>query len=333
MTPSNAVEESAPDLLRLYEQMLLIRRMEVQLSEDKAAGNLPGAAHLYIGQEAVAVGICDHLKDTDYITSTHRGHGHFLARGGDPGAMMAEIWGKSTGICQGMGGSMHVADVSKGILGANGIVGGGFAIATGAAFGAKLDKAGAVSVCFFGDGAANQGVFTESMNMSAIWRLPTLFVCENNLYSEFTPSSEITAGLLADRAKAYGIVVDTVDGNDVVAVWKAAQAAVARGRRGEGPTYIEAMTYRIHGHAEAESNLLGKGRYREDAEIERWRLKCPVDRLKRDLIKGKLADEAGIQEIEARVAEVVRNAKAFAETSHPADPELSFSIMFNDQPA
>src|SRR5580700_3659671 len=190
---------SKEQLLALYERMLLIRRMEERLRSDAAAGNLPGAVHLYIGQEAIATGVCAQLRDTDWITSTHRGHGHFLGKGGDPKAMMAEIWGKRTGICQGMGGSMHVADFSKGILGANGIVGGGFAIATGAAFGAKLRAEGRIAVCFFGDGAANQGVFMESMNISSVWNLPTVFVCENNGLSEFTVSSTITGGHLVDR--------------------------------------------------------------------------------------------------------------------------------------
>ena len=319
--------------VHLYEQMLLIRRMEERLSQDKAAGHLPGAAHLYIGQEAVAVGVCDHLLDSDFITSTHRGHGHFLARGGDPGAMMAEIWGKATGICKGMGGSMHVADVSKGILGANGIVGGGFAIATGAAFGARLDGKGGVSVCFFGDGAANQGVFPESMNIAAVWGLPAIFVCENNLYSEFTPSHEITAGRLEDRAKAFGIPVEVVDGNDVREVWMASARAVERARSGGGPSYIEAMTYRIHGHAEAESNLLGKGRYREDAEIDSWRARCPIRKLKAELLQGHAVSAEEIAAIDARVASVVEEAARFAEASAPSDTELSFDIMFSGQSA
>lgn len=320
-------------LVHLYEQILLIRRMEERLSQDKAAGHLPGAAHLYIGQEAVAVGVCDHLRDTDFITSTHRGHGHFLARGGDPRAMMAEIWGKGAGICKGMGGSMHVADVSKGILGANGIVGGGFAIAAGAAFGARLDGKGGVSVCFFGDGAANQGVFSESMNMAAIWRLPAIFVCENNLYSEFTPSHEITAGRLQDRARAYGIPVEVVDGNDVGRVWEAGARAVERARDGGGPTYLEAMTYRIHGHAEAESNLLGKGRYREDAEIDSWRARCPIRKLKAELVAAGAVSAAQIEGIESRIAALVEDAAHFAETSAEADAELSFDIMFSEQTA
>src|SRR5580692_1775354 len=190
---------SHQDLMHLYERMLLIRRTEERLRDENKAGNLPGAVHLYIGEEAIATGVCANLRESDMITSTHRGHGHYLAKGGDLNAMLAEIWAKSTGICRGMGGSMHVADFSKGILGANGIVGGGFAIATGAAFGAKLRADGRVAVCFFGDGAANQGVFMESMNVSSAWELPTIFVCENNGLSEFTISSTVTGGALVDR--------------------------------------------------------------------------------------------------------------------------------------
>ena len=187
--------------------------------------------HLYIGEEAVAAGVCAHLEDRDYATSTHRGHGHFLAKGGDVRAMMAEIWAKREGICRGMGGSMHVADISKGILGANGIVGAGLSIATGAAFGAKLDGDGKVAVCFFGDGASNQGVLMETLNVSALWGLPVVFVCENNGFSEFTPSAEVTSGRIADRARAFAVPVAEVDGNDVTAVWRAAGEAVSAGAR------------------------------------------------------------------------------------------------------
>lgn len=330
----NSAEMLVPNLtemLSLLEGMLTIRRMEERLSIDKAAGKLPGAVHLYIGQEAVAVGVCGHLAGTDFITSTHRGHGHFLAKGGDPQAMMAEIWGKRTGICSGMGGSMHVADLSKGILGANGIVGGGFAIAAGAAWGCKLDKSGAVAVCFFGEGAANQGVFAETLNVAALWGLPLVFVCENNLYAEFTPSHEVTAGQLVDRAGAFGLPTSVVDGNDVVAVWRAAGDAVRRARAGGGASFIEAKTYRTHGHAEAERMLLGPGRYREEAEIEEWRGRCPITRLRDALIAADRTAATAIAGIEARVAACVEDAAAFAEASEPADPDLAATLMFAEQ--
>jgi pyruvate dehydrogenase E1 component alpha subunit len=320
-------------LLAMYEKMLLIRGMEERLGTDRAAGHLPGGVHLYIGQEAVAVGVCANLEDRDWITSTHRGHGHFLAKGGDPNAMMAEIWGKKTGICRGMGGSMHVADVSKGILGANGIVGGGLAIATGAAFGAKLENKGRVAVAFFGDGAANQGVFMETLNVSTVWKLPLIFLCENNLYGEFTPSRTVTAGNLVDRARAFGIPCQVVDGNDVEEVWKATAEAVERARTGAGPSYIEAKTYRFRGHMEAERELLAGGKYREQEEIDEWRKRDPIDLLKRRLETSARIKTQKLDEIERNAAHRVEQAAAFAEASEPADPELSVDLMFVDHKA
>jgi acetoin:2,6-dichlorophenolindophenol oxidoreductase subunit alpha len=314
------------ELLAMYERMLLIRRMEERLGADYAAGKLPGGVHLYIGQEAVAAGICAHLTDRDWITSTHRGHGHFLAKGGDPAAMMAEIWGKRAGVCQGMGGSMHVADLSKGMLGANGIVGGGLAIATGAAFGARLDGAGRVAVAFFGDGAANQGVFMECLNMSMIWQLPVIFCCEHNKFGEFTPAATVTAGQISDRARALGLPCEVVDGNDVTQVWRAGRTAVDRARRGAGPSFIEASTYRIRGHLEAEAVLLS-GTYRDDAEIEQWRRRDPIDRVASLLREAGTGDDE-LAAIEARVSATVERAAAYAEAAEPADPELAAALMF-----
>jgi len=322
---------SNEQLLALYERMLLIRRMEERLRADAAAGKLPGAVHLYIGQEAVATGVCAHLRDTDWITSTHRGHGHFLAKGGDPRAMMAEIWGKRTGICKGMGGSMHVADLSKGIIGANGIVGGGLAIAVGAAFAAKLSGDGRVSVAFFGDGAANQGVFMECLNVSTLWKLPVVFVCEHNQFCEFTPSATVTAGELADRARAFKIPCAVVDGNDVAAVWTATADAVRRARSSQGPSFIEARTYRIQGHLEAEELFLAGGKYREQKEIEEWRQRDPILRLRERLLASRICDERRLNATESRVSETVENAAKFAEASEPADPELAFDVMFVGQ--
>jgi acetoin:2,6-dichlorophenolindophenol oxidoreductase subunit alpha len=327
-----AQEPSKDQLLALYERMLLIRRMEERLRADAAAGNLPGAVHLYIGQEAIATGVCARLRETDFITSTHRGHGHFLAKGGDPKAMMAEIWAKRTGICKGMGGSMHVADFSKGILGANGIVGGGFAIATGAALACKLTHDTRVSVAFFGDGAANQGVFMESLNVSSLWKLPLVLVCEHNQFSEFTPSADITSGDIADRARAFKIATTVVDGNDVAAVWQAAGEAVERARRGEGPCFIEAHTYRIQGHLEAEDLFLAGGKYREKAEIDEWRKRDPLERAKQRLLSSG-APEMDLQALDARIGRTVEEAVQFARDSEPADPELAFDLMFVDQKA
>lgn len=317
--------------LALYERMLLIRRIEEKLSADAAAGVLPGAVHLYIGQEAVAAGVCMQLQDTDWITSTHRGHGHFLAKGGDPSAMMAEIWGKKSGICKGMGGSMHVADLTKGILGANGIVGGGLAIATGAAFGAQLSGDGRVAVCFFGDGAANQGVFMECLNVSSLWGLPVVFVCEHNHFCEFTRAEQVTSGEIANRARAFEIHTAVVDGNDVEAVWNATAEALAKARAGQGPCYIEAETYRIKGHMEFEKELLAGGKYRELEEIEQWRARDPIVRWGERLTTSGVASQAQLDDIAARVAKAVDAAVAFSHASEPADPELVFDLMFAGQ--
>jgi len=322
---------SNDQLLSLFERMTLIRLMEERLRADAAAGKLPGAVHLYIGQEAVAVGVCANLRDTDWITSTHRGHGHFLAKGGDPKAMMAEIWAKRTGICKGMGGSMHVADLSKGILGANGIVGGGFAIATGAALTAKLSGNGRVAVAFFGDGAANQGVFMECLNVSTLWQLPLVFVCEYNQFCEFTPTATVTAGEIADRARAFKIPCEVVDGNDVLAVWRAAAQAVEWARSGKGPAFIQAQTYRIQGHLEAEDLFLAGGKYREKQEVEEWRKRDPIARLRERLLSDNVGTASQLDAISKKVAQTVEDAVRFAEASEPADAELTFHVMFAGQ--
>ena len=314
--------------------MLLIRRAEECLARLGQEGKFPGGVHLYIGQEAVAVGVCSELTDRDWITSTHRGHGHFLAKGGELRAMYSEIWGKADGICRGMGGSMHVADLSKGILGANGIVGGGFAIATGAAFGAKLRKDGRLAVCFFGDGAANQGVFMETMNVSSAWQLPTIFLCENNGLSEFTVSSTVTGGTLVDRAKAFMPTV-IVDGNDVLAVKEATARAVARARAGDGPSYIECTTYRIRGHLEAEEAFLAGGKYRTAEEIVGWQAadRDPISRFETVMKARGTATDADLAEIQRQVASQVEEAVAHAEAGEPADIKLAYSLMFAGQEA
>ena len=314
--------------------MLVIRRAEERLSKQAQAGLLPGGVHLYIGQEAVAIGVCTNLTDRDWITSTHRGHGHYLAKGGDLNAMYAEIWGKQEGICKGMGGSMHVADFSKGILGANGIVGGGFAIATGAAYGAKLRNDGRVAVCFFGDGAANQGVFMESMNVASAWGLPIVFVCENNGVSEFTISSTITGGKLVDRAAAF-MPTKIVDGNDILAVTEAAEDFIGRARNGGGPFYLECTTYRIRGHLEAEDAFLGGGTYRTKEEIVAWQQpdRDPIKRFETYLLEHQWADAGAIAAIEAKVNAQVDAAMAYAEAGQPADTELAYSLMFAPEEA
>jgi len=311
--------QASEELLGLYRSMLLIRRMEERLGEVVKTGELPGPVHLCIGQEAVAVGVCACLGDRDWIASTHRGHGHFLAKGGDPRAMIAEILGRETGICHGKGGSMHVADFSRGILGANGIVGGGIGLALGAALAAQLDGEGRVSVAFFGDGGANQGVIMEALNIAAIWRLPLLLVCENNGFSEFSPTASVTAGEIAARAEPFGVPGVTVDGNDVVEVRRVAAEAVERARRGAGPTLIEARTYRWRGHVETEASFLS-ARYREDEEIARWRERDPIARLHAALLAGGAGQ--ALDEIAAQV-ETVTGQAFDAAAADPLPPESS----------
>jgi len=315
----------APDLLALYRRMLLIRRMEERLGTVVQSGELPGPVHLYIGQEAVAVGVCAHLTDDDWIASNHRGHGHFLAKGGTPHSMVAEIFGRDTGICRGKGGSMHVADFGRGILGANGIVGGGIGLAAGAALAAQLDGRGRVSVVFFGDGGANQGVVSEVINIAAIWKLPLLLVCENNGFSEFSPTSTVTAGEIAARAQPFGIPGVTVDGNDVLAVWQVTAEAVERARSGQGPTLIEARTYRWRGHVETEKSFLS-GKYREDDEIAEWQGRDPIVRLKARLFDDA-ATRTDVEATDAEIAQVVEHAYSQA-LADPLPPEaIAFQHM------
>lgn len=334
MTTTSApagLTHSRANLLNLWERMLLIRRVEERLGKEAAAGTLPGGVHLYIGQEAIAVGVCAHLTDDDLITSTHRGHGHFLAKGGDPKLMMAEIWAKDAGICRGMGGSMHVADLAKGILGANGIVGGGLAIATGAALALQLNSESRVAVAFFGDGAANQGVLMETMNLAALWRLPLVLVCEQNQFSEFTACASVTVGNFIDRAAAFGMPNEQVDGNDVTAVWHAAERAVARARAGHGPSFIEAITYRMRPHIESESAFLGGRTYRDEADAVKWAQHDPINHLREQLISAYPDAESAIGEIERRIAETIESAVGFALEAHDADPALIRSLMFDGQ--
>ncbi len=309
-----------PDLPALYRRMLLIRRMEERLGDVVQSGELPGPVHLYIGQEAVAVGVCAHLTDADWIASNHRGHGHFLAKGGTPHAMVAEIFGRDTGICHGKGGSMHVADFSRGILGANGIVGGGIGLAAGAALAAQLDRKSCVSVVFFGDGGANQGVVSEVLNIAAIWKLPLLLVCENNGFSEFSPTSTVTAGEIAARAQPFGVPGITVDGNDVISVWRASAEAVGRARAGRGPTLLEARTYRWRGHVETEKSFLSEA-YREDGEIAEWRARDPIVRLEMQLLEGGTA-QGDIDVIRSEITGEVERAYAQA-LADPTPPEAS----------
>jgi pyruvate dehydrogenase E1 component alpha subunit len=320
---------TAEQVRAMYKCMVLIRRVEERLSADFLAGKLPGGVHLYIGQEAVASGVCAHLSDSDWISSTHRGHGHFIAKGGDPKTMIAEIYGRENGICKGMGGSMHVADFSKGILGANGIVAGGMALTVGAALAASLDRKGQVALSFFGDGASNQGVLMETLNISTLWKLPVVFICEHNGFSEFSPSATVTAGDISDRARAFKIPVQVIDGNDAIAVWTAAADAIAHARSGEGPAFIEAKTYRIHGHFEAEKFILSEA-YRPDDEVEDWRRRDPLERLSAYMIETGIADDGAVRAIQDAVAKQVEEAVAFAEAGQVPDPAQLYGLMFKD---
>lgn len=317
---------SADDQVELYRSMLRIRRFEEKLVTLFKRGRLPGFVHLYIGEEAVAVGACSALRDDDRITSTHRGHGHLIAKGAQVDRMMAELLGKVDGYCRGKGGSMHIVDFGLGIMGTNGIVGGGIPIATGAAWGDQQLGRDNVTVAFFGDGAANQGVFLEAMNLAAIWSLPVIFCCENNGYTEWTPTEKLTAGRIADRGRALGIPGEQVDGNDVLAMREAVDRAVARGRAGEGPTLIEAVTYRWHGHNEGEEAFSGD--YRPEDEIALWKGKDPIAAFHKHLVSEGLAEESELERVDADETAGIEAALAFAEASPLPDPEEALEHLF-----
>jgi pyruvate dehydrogenase E1 component alpha subunit len=304
-------------LLWMYTNMLKIRRFEEKVGELFAAGKIPGFVHLYIGEEAVATGVCAHLRKDDYITSTHRGHGHLISKGGDLKLMMAELFGKRTGYCKGKGGSMHIADVDLGILGANGIVGGGPPIATGAALAAKYKGTDQVAVCFLGDGASNQGTFHEGVNMASIWKLPVIFVVENNMYGiSLSQTRSMRVQDIADRAAAYDIPGFVVDGNDVIAVYEAAGEAIQRARAGEGPALIECKTYRYRGHFEGDPMI-----YRTREEEEMWKAKDPIPRFEAKLKEMGVLTEAQAREINERIIAQVEEAVRFAEESPWPTPE------------
>jgi TPP-dependent pyruvate/acetoin dehydrogenase alpha subunit len=296
--------------LRLYRQMVRIRLFEEQVNELYTRALMPGLAHLYIGEEAVAVGICEALKKTDYITSTHRGHGHCLAKGATPDRMFAELLGKEAGYCRGKGGSMHIADPATGNLGANAIVCGSAGIATGAALTAKRLKTDHVAVCFFGEGALGQGVLYEVMNLAALWKLPVIYVCENNLYTEYTHYSETTAGDILARGTAFGVHAESVDGQDVRAVYAVAQKFVNRARNGEGPGLLVCNTYRYTGHHVGDIN---REYYRSKQEEQEWKTKRdPIQNMGEWLVSQKFADPSALKEIADEIREEMKSAVAFA---------------------
>jgi pyruvate dehydrogenase E1 component alpha subunit len=311
-------------LVLMYERMLKIRHFEDRVKDLFAAGEMPGFVHLYLGQEAVAVGACAPLDDDDYITSTHRGHGHIIAKGGDVKLMMAELYGKATGYNKGKGGSMHIADPRLGILGANGIVGAGLPIATGAGLSAKLLKSGRVAVCFFGDGASNQGTFHEAINIAAAFDLPVVYVCENNLYAVGTRQSDVRkVEDIADRGVGYAIPGLAIDGNDVVAVYEACKEAVDRARAGMGPTLVECKTYRWRTHFEGEPDT-----YRPPEEVEAWIKREPIAPYRKSLIDQGILTEAEADEIEAKVIEELDGAVEFARQSPLPEPASALEDLW-----
>jgi len=304
--------------LHMYQQMARIRAFEEQVNELYKSAKMPGLAHLYIGEEAVAVGVCEALRRDDYITSTHRGHGHCLAKGARVDRMFAELLGKEAGYCRGKGGSMHIADPDSGNLGANAIVGGSAGIATGAALSAKMRGTDQVVACFFGDGALGQGLLYEVMNMASLWKLPVIYVCENNLYNEYTHYRETTAGELTARAKAFDIHAETIDGQDVQLVYTTMQRLVERARRGEGPAFLECQTYRYHGHHVGDIN---RTYYRSKEEEREWMMnRDPLKILSTRLIAQKLTDASVFERIEAEVKAEVETGVQFALNAPYPDP-------------
>ena len=319
------VEEPLPDkeqLTRMYHTMILIRRFEERVNELYMQGRIPSTLHLYIGQEAVATGICANLRQEDYVLSTHRPHGHALAKGVSPRAILAELFGKVTGCCKAKGGSMHVGDVDVGMLPAIAIVGGNVPIAAGVALAAKMQRTGSVAVSFFGDGAANEGAWHEGLNLAAIWDLPVIFICENNLYAASTPFSlAFKVENVADRATAYGMPGIVVDGNDVLAVYQAGRKAIERARRGDGPTLIECKTYRQCGHSRSDPRT-----YRSREEEAQWATRDPIPRFRAWLLKRSFSTVLQVEAIDEAVEQSIDQAIVFAESS----PEPTLGDLYTD---
>lgn len=312
---------------QFYRTMYKIRTFEKRIEEFSMKGEIPGFVHLYIGEEAIATGVCANLTDKDYIQSTHRGHGHTIAKGAQIDRMMAELFGKATGYCKGKGGSMHIADFSVGMLGANGIVGGGYTLATGAALAEKIKKTNNVSIVFFGDGASNRGTFHEAMNMAAVWKLPVVFVCENNEWASTTPY--LTTTSVADisaRAVGYGVPGVIVDGNDVLAVYEAAGQAIERARNGEGPSLVEMKTFRIKGHYVGDPQM-----YRSEDEVQkRFTENDPITRFEEVLLKEKVLTKKEIEAIQKEVVDEIDAAVQFAMDSPFPDPSELYTDLYVD---
>jgi len=305
--------------LRFYRQMLKIRLFEEEVNQLYLGAKMPGLAHLYIGEEAVAVGVCEALRRDDYITSTHRGHGHCLAKGASVDKMFAELLGKEAGYCRGKGGSMHIADQDTGNLGANAIVGGSAGIATGAAMSIKMRNTDQVAVCFFGDGALGQGLLYETMNMASLWKLPVIYVCENNQYNEYTHYSETTAGEVTARAAAFGIHVESIDGQDVRSVHATALKSVNSARSGAGPAFLQCNTYRFHGHHVGD---IDRSYYRSKKEEEEWKTqRDPLKLLADWMKKNKLLDLTSLDKIENEISTEIKAAVSFALNAAYPNPD------------
>lgn len=309
----------------IYEIMNKIRYFELKALRLFEENKLRGSVHLYVGEEAIAASVCSQLTDEDYITSTHRGHGHCIAKGGELDKAMAELMGKETGYCRGRGGSMHIADFTKGNLGANAIVGGGIPIATGAALAAKLQQNDKIAVSFFGDGASNEGIFHESLNLAAVWKLPVIFICENNEYGISVPVSQSTSvENISDRAIGYGIPGVTIDGNDVFAVYEAFETAVKRAKAGDGPTLIECKTYRTLGHWTGDPQ-----NYREKEDVEMWRdKKDPIQLFKKRLVDAGDFTSEELDKVEEAARVEANKAAEFAVNSPDPDPAYVMDDVF-----
>jgi len=315
-------------ILNMYKDMLKIRFFENKITDLYSRGLMPGLAHLYIGEEAVAVGVCANLTERDFAVSTHRGHGHLIAQGADLKKMMAEVLGKETGYCKGKGGSMHISDFSKGILGADAIVGAGIPIATGSAYSAKVRGTDQVTVAFFGDAASNQGTFHESINMAAAWKLPVFYVCENNLYGISVDIRKVTNTKdIATRALAYDIPGVIVDGNDVLEVYRVTKEAVERARKGEGPSLIECKTYRFKGHHVGDPGRV----YRLEKETKEWIKRCPIKTFRERLIKEKISLGKELDLIEKDTKKIIKEAADFAIQSPYPDEKEAYEDLFVEE--
>ena len=314
------------DLLQLYETMALVRAFETRVAELYRDGEIPGFVHTSLGQEAIAAGVCGALREDDYVATTHRGHGHVIAKGADVDRMMAELFAKKSGLCGGKGGSMHVADPARGILGANAIVGASMPLAAGAGLASKLLAQDRVAVAFFGEGAVNQGAFHEALNLCAIWDLPVIFACENNIYAEFSDSRTMTrVASVSQRASAYGVAAQTLDGNDVDDVHHATLQAASDCRAGKGPVLLELETYRWHGHYEGDAQP-----YKPGGESELWHARDPINVAARRLIEQDEIAESQLEEIRSAATECVDRAVAAARAEPEPELEQAYEHVFAD---